>query len=114
MPDYPEVPFQSYQNRDPYGKYTDPQSRRNFGEPVHERFDVLGTQSFDVETTYSIRYMLTGVAIAGGTFIGAVQLLNYLDDQDGWRRDVAERELPYLHKYQMAPPSKQKEEVAAQ
>lgn len=99
-PDYPDVPFTSYQNRDPYQKFTDQQRRRNFGEPVNEQFDILTTQSFDVESTYSMRYMLTGVAIAGATFYGAIQLLNMVDDKDGWRRDVAAREFPYLEKYQ--------------
>lgn len=100
MPDYPDVPFASYQNRDPYGQYTDKQGRRNYGEPVNEQFDILTTQSFDMETTYSMRYMLTGVAIAGATFYGAIQLLNMVDDKDGWRRDAAAREFPYLEKYQ--------------
>jgi hypothetical protein len=100
QPDYPNIPFASYQNKNPYEKYTDNQARRNFGEPVNEKFDILTTQSFDTETTYSMRYMLTGVAIAGATFYGAIQLLNMVDDKDGWRRDAAAREFPYLAKYQ--------------
>lgn len=105
QPDYPDVPFASYQNRSPYKKYTDNQARRNFGEPVNEQFDILTTQSFDTETTYSMRYMLTGVVIAGATFYGAIQLLNMFDDKDGWRRDAAAREFPYLAKYQPICPS---------
>lgn len=104
-PDYPDVPYVSHQFRSPYAQYTHPQARRNWGEPVHELGDMLSTQNFDVEPTYSIGYMLKGLAIAGGVFVGAIQILNYFDDKDGWRRDVVPREYPYLHKYQMNPPS---------
>lgn len=102
-PDYPDVPYQSLQARSPYAQWSDPQLRRNLGEPVQEQYDALSTQSFDIEPTYSIRYMLTGLALAAGTFAGLVQLINLFDDKNGWRRDVAERDFPYLHMYQGKP-----------
>jgi len=103
-PDYPDTPFQSYQTRSPYNKYYDQQRRRDFGELVNERYDILGAQNFDVETTYSMRYMLTSVGIATGLVIAVIQVLNYIDDKEGWRRDAAPREFPYLHKYQFPQP----------
>ncbi len=99
MPGYPEPPYKSYQARDAYGTFTNQQERRNFGEPVHELYDVLGQDNFDIEQTYSIRYMLTGVGIAAATLFGTVQLIGLFDDKDGWRRNVVDREYPYLHLY---------------
>lgn len=102
-PDYPDTPYASYQTRSPYAQYYDQQRRRSFNEPVNERFDVLSAQSFDVETTYSMRYMLGGVGIAAAVVFGAVQAIQYFDEPEGWRKNVVPRDLPYLHKYQ--PPS---------
>lgn len=70
-PSYPrDIPFHSYQTR-PYERGN--QLRRRWGEPVHEEYEVLSVQSFDVETTYSIPYMLTGCL----GFIGTVGLLGW-------------------------------------
>lgn len=85
-PDYPETPYISHQARSPYQAYDDSQLKRNFGETLNEDYDVLTSQSFDIETTYSMRYMLTGVAVAGATVFGAVQFINLFDDKNGWRR----------------------------
>lgn len=99
-PDYPNTPYDSYQNRNPHARYYDQQRRRNFNEPVNERFDVLSAQSFDVESTYSMRYMLSGVGIAAAVLFGIIQTIQYFDEPEGWRKNVVPRHLPFLHKYQ--------------
>lgn len=98
-PDYPETPFQSYQARDPYKKYDDQQRRRDFNEPVNERFDMLSAQSFDIEQTYSMRYMLSSLGIAAGVTYAVIQAIQSFDEKEGWRTYAVPRELPYAEKY---------------
>lgn len=90
-PSYPNPPFASYQTKNPFKRYDDPQLRRNFNDPLHENYEILTVQNFDVETTYSLRYMLTGVAIGAASFIGIIQLANYFDEPNGWRRNVVDK-----------------------
>lgn len=98
-PDYPETEYRSYQLRDPYKKYTgDQQLRTEYGEPLDENCDILSAQSFDVETTYSIRYMLTSLAVAGAVFVGAVKFLQLFDHPDGWRTNAVPRQYPNMNR----------------
>lgn len=84
-PDYPRFDtFDSYQTRSPYQKWDDPQMRRNFGEALPEHFDILSVQCFDVETSYSLRYMLLGVTCFFGSMFGIIQIINAIDDPK-WR-----------------------------
>jgi len=41
---------EKFQFRDPYGDWWDKQGRRNFGEPLHEDYDILGRFSPEVYT----------------------------------------------------------------
>lgn len=58
-PDYPDLSLEkhSYQHRDPYVCYDDQQFRRNFNEVLPEEYDILAMNSFDVEKTFSMRYL---------------------------------------------------------
>lgn len=38
--DYPKLPWSSIESRSPYAKWDDPIHRRNFGEPIHEEFEI--------------------------------------------------------------------------
>jgi len=92
-PGYPDLPFESYQNRDPYKHYDDQQYRRNFGEPLPEDYDILNVSCFDIENTFSIRYMLTGIFIAGATFYGVVQFISLFNEWSlSWRLNAAPSE----------------------
>lgn len=84
-PDYPRFEtFDSYQTRSPYQKWDDPQMRRNFGEALPEHYDILSVQCFDVETSYSLRYMLLAVTCFFGSMFGIIQIINAIDDPK-WR-----------------------------
>ncbi|EAS28989.3 NADH:ubiquinone oxidoreductase subunit [Coccidioides immitis RS] len=62
---YPNPPAQRRQFRDPYGGWWDPQDRRNFGEPVHEDNDILGTFTTESYTHFKApkAFFLMGCAI---------------------------------------------------
>lgn len=40
--DYPDIPLVSAESRDPFIPWDYPEHRRNFGEPIHEDFDMYG------------------------------------------------------------------------
>ncbi|CAN6672508.1 hypothetical protein TRVA0_046S00760 [Trichomonascus vanleenenianus] len=45
--DYPHVPHEYYQGRNPHIKYDDQQQRRNFNEPLYHYYDVVDVWSPD-------------------------------------------------------------------
>ncbi|ODQ81750.1 hypothetical protein BABINDRAFT_174361 [Babjeviella inositovora NRRL Y-12698] len=69
-----------YQLRSPYAKWDDPQNRRNFNEPVSDKYDFYEMWTADVYTTTSdkqaVRWFLTYV----GVFAGACYGLSFLFD----------------------------------
>lgn len=94
--DYPDVPAESYQHRDPHDPtYTDPQNRRRFGEPVPEDYEVLTVWSFDHERTYSAKFILGGLA----GFFGTMYLL-----YEGLRR-VPNPLVPFGVRSAISPPA---------
>ena len=66
--DYPDVPAESYQFRDPYAEYTDKQGRRNWNEPVPEDYEQLSVWSVDHEKDYGIGWVLGSFALLFGGF----------------------------------------------
>lgn len=62
---YPNPPPQKRQFRDPYGGWWDRQDKRNFGEPVHEDNDILGTFSTESYTHFKApkAFFLLGCSI---------------------------------------------------
>ncbi|PJF18042.1 NADH dehydrogenase [ubiquinone] 1 beta subcomplex subunit 8, mitochondrial [Paramicrosporidium saccamoebae] len=71
--DYPNVPAESQQLRDPYATYFDQQNRRNFGEAMPEDYEPLTMWSFDHETTYGVSWVLGGL----GGFFGGMFLVHH-------------------------------------
>ncbi|KAF5101389.1 hypothetical protein D0Z00_000868 [Geotrichum galactomycetum] len=67
---YPEVPFEYYQHRNPYKKYDDQQLRRNFNEPLHQNYDYIDLWSPDRFDLYpnslAIRNNLIFIALISG------------------------------------------------
>ncbi|CDO52354.1 NIAM subunit of mitochondrial NADH:ubiquinone oxidoreductase (complex I), putative [Geotrichum candidum] len=67
---YPEVPFEYYQHRNPYKKYDDQQLRRNFNEPLHQNYDYIDLWSPDRFDAYpdsvAIRNNLIFIALISG------------------------------------------------
>lgn len=72
--DYPNVPLESYQLRDPYENYFDMQNRRRWGEPLPEDYEPLTMWSFDHETSYGKWWVLGGL----GGFFGSMFILHQL------------------------------------
>ena len=94
---YPDVPAESYQLRDPHGQYFDVQNRRNFGEPLPEEFELLSQWSFDHETQFGLVWILGSI---GGLF-GGYFLLHWLVSYvpSPFSGLTAPRELPTVGKY---------------
>ncbi|PGH16934.1 hypothetical protein AJ80_05002 [Polytolypa hystricis UAMH7299] len=69
---YVNPPSQKRQFRDPYGEWWDKQDRRNFGEPVHEDNDILGTFSTEPYTHFTPGKGLVGIGLS----VSAVLLLS--------------------------------------
>ena len=90
--DYPEVPFEYNQYRDPYKKYYDQQNRRNFNEPIYhysDLTDVWSPDRFDLASdATAVRYNLYFI---GGvlTFFGVIYLFFYPE------RPAVKRNYPY-------------------
>lgn len=88
----------SYQLRSPHLQWDDPTNRRMFGEPIPEEMEALSVWMVDVEETYTVPYMLAGLA----TFLGAMGGLWWFGEKflKGVVKPVASpRELPYWQKY---------------
>ncbi|XP_013924524.1 PREDICTED: NADH dehydrogenase [ubiquinone] 1 beta subcomplex subunit 8, mitochondrial [Thamnophis sirtalis] len=49
--DYPKLPDQSAQERDPWYQWDYPELRRNFGEPLHQSFDLFVRSRVDTSPT---------------------------------------------------------------
>lgn len=65
--DYPDVPIQPYQLRNPYGDYFDVQNRRQWGELVHEDVEPLLMWSWDTEATYGWGWLVAAwTSLFGG------------------------------------------------
>lgn len=76
--DYPDVPAESYQLRDPYGKYFDQQGRRNFGEPIPEDYEPLIMWSFDHETQFDAKWIFGAIGGLLGTFYVVYKVLSQI------------------------------------
>lgn len=73
--DYPAVPIEPYQLRDPYASdYFDVQNRRRWGEALHEDVEPMLMWSWDTEATYGWGWMLA----AWGSLFGGFGLLFWL------------------------------------
>lgn len=68
--DYPDVKPEFYQHRNPYLMYDEQQNKRNTGEPVYHRYDLIDVWSPDrydfVSNETAVRWF--GYAVAG--FVG--------------------------------------------
>ncbi|XP_076245772.1 NADH:ubiquinone oxidoreductase subunit ASHI [Calliopsis andreniformis] len=58
--DYPDLPWISVEARDPYYPWDMPAIRRNYGEPIHYQFDMMGEDRYD----YGVRQFLNGYKCA--------------------------------------------------
>jgi hypothetical protein len=90
--DYPNLPWIPFDKRDPYVHWDDPVHRRNFGEVIHEEFDVQdGFFQGEHEPSSDFMSGLKGqgiiFAMLGG-FLFTAYLLKSL------RQDIAPRTLP--------------------
>ncbi|KAK9459681.1 uncharacterized protein V1516DRAFT_542083 [Lipomyces oligophaga] len=72
--DYPELPYEYHQHRDPYAKYDMQQLRRNFNEPLHEDDDMINMWSPDVHDVVpshiALRFILGFFAVFSATAYG--------------------------------------------
>ncbi|PVU98365.1 hypothetical protein BB559_001645 [Furculomyces boomerangus] len=71
--DYPNLPWIKSEEKTPYG-WWDRQNRRNFGEPVHEHFEILGMQTNSVYPHPSwskvlLQWTVFVSILGGGAFI---------------------------------------------
>lgn len=72
---------ESYQLRPPdLPEYFDRQGRRRFGETVPEEAEIQGMWNVDVETNYSVVYMLGGVVVFFGSLGGLMYLSSTIHD----------------------------------
>jgi len=74
--DYPKLPHQSMESRDPYYPWDIPELRRNYGEPMHVDADAMVADKWDPNAKYrfSFTYMhMWFIAVFGGAV--AVYLL---------------------------------------
>ncbi|XP_056636758.1 NADH dehydrogenase [ubiquinone] 1 beta subcomplex subunit 8, mitochondrial [Diorhabda carinulata] len=46
--DYPKLPMQSIESRDPFYPWDNPELKRNFGETLHAEYDLLREDRYDV------------------------------------------------------------------
>lgn len=88
----------SYQLRSPHLQWDDATNRRMFGEVIPEEMEALSVWMVDVEETYTVPYMLSGLA----AFLGTLGGLWWFGERflKGVVKPVASpRELPYWQKY---------------
>ena len=74
---YVNPPHVPVQYRDPYAKWWDRQGRRNFGEPVHEDYDILGVVSmhhYDFATSRQVFTCWAGAVTVFFSIYGLVYL----------------------------------------
>ncbi|KAI0685513.1 hypothetical protein BC835DRAFT_1309956 [Cytidiella melzeri] len=87
--DYPVLPYESKQRRSPRG-WDDPQMRRNFGEPPHEREELVSMWGPDAPHVAPERAARNfGIAVALFTTIGVITKMSVAD------RPAVAREYPY-------------------
>jgi len=67
--DYPKLPLISAESRDPHALYDFPELKRNFGEPMHVDFDMVGEDRWDYNKRYRVP-MLTMLASFLGVMFG--------------------------------------------
>lgn len=75
---YVNPPKTPVQYRDPYAKWWDRQGRRNFGEPVHDDYDILGVVSphhYDFATSRQVFTWWAGAFTVFFSVYGIVYLV---------------------------------------
>ncbi|KAI9226443.1 MAG: hypothetical protein DHS80DRAFT_25240 [Piptocephalis tieghemiana] len=88
--DYPNLPLENMQTRDPYAKWDFPQDRRNFGETLHEEDEVLSVWGMDLYTE-KISDCLKDMGFAAATFLTIAGVVYSLRSE----REFTKREYPY-------------------
>ncbi|KAK4309205.1 hypothetical protein Pmani_019131 [Petrolisthes manimaculis] len=75
--DYPDVPLVSAESRNPFTNWDYPEHRRNFGEPLHQNFDIYGLDRINEsqEPRFSSTHQFLSFASVMAFFIGTYYFL---------------------------------------
>ncbi|CAH1111016.1 unnamed protein product [Psylliodes chrysocephalus] len=77
--DYPKLPLESMESRDPYYPWDNPELKRNFNEPLHAEYDLIREDRYDVSA--KLRVPLWGMwAQFLGTMFGTYIIYRLLDN----------------------------------
>ncbi|KAF2881267.1 hypothetical protein ILUMI_24912 [Ignelater luminosus] len=90
--DYPDLPMESGESKDPFYPWDNPELKRNFNEPLHADVDMIGEDRYDVTARHRVPVWLQYVqffAWMGGAFV-----LYYIADKMKWFLAAAEKQYP--------------------
>uniref|UniRef100_A0A2D4KYF2 NADH dehydrogenase [ubiquinone] 1 beta subcomplex subunit 8, mitochondrial n=1 Tax=Micrurus paraensis TaxID=1970185 RepID=A0A2D4KYF2_9SAUR len=94
--DYPKLPDQSAQEKNPWYEWDYPELRRNFGEPLHRNFDLFTRTRVDTSPT-PVPWHIMKMYFWG--FIGIIVVMTFVGEIFPVYQPVGPKQFPYNNLY---------------
>lgn len=77
--DYPKLPMESMESRDPFYPWDHPELKRNFNEPMHAEYDLIREDRYDVSAKLRLPMWALWAQFLG-TMFGTYLIYRFLDN----------------------------------